>query len=620
MRYLGCKTKLLREIAELMQKKKLFNGNRTFFDAFSGTGSVGDFFKSQFKIIANDIQYYSYVMTQAKLNAYDCKFEKLGCDPFDFFNTTRKITKGFIYNNYSPAKSDRMYFSEYNAGRIDFIRQTIEQWYLFGKITEHEYYYLIGCLLESVSKVSNVAGVYGSFLKTWDPRALKDLVFIPVEQDSVQSLYEAEVYNKPLEKLINDISGDILYLDTPYTTNQYSVQYHLLETIAKYDEPVISGKGGLRNTTVTSSDFTKKGNAEIAFEYIVAKAQFKHILLSYSSDGIMSEKFIEAVLKRYGKPETFEKVKIAYKQYKNYQTADKPKHEEYLFYIEKKDCCETTYASPLNYQGGKYDLIDFIKAHLPTEPINNFIDLFGGGYNVGVNIDADQIVYNDLNTKVKELIEMFKVQNTDDLVKYITNTIKKYKLAPKLKDEYMALRDAYNKTSAALRDVRMLYVLILYGFNQQIRFNSKYECNNPVGPAGFNDLMLEKLISFCRRIKEQNVVFLSNDFSDIWSYVKENTFVYCDPPYFITLGSYNDGKRGFEGWTQTHEMKLYQFLYELDKHGVKFMLSNVLTHKGKTNTILQKWLKTNDYKMFSYNGACRGDRKEILITNYEVEQ
>lgn len=619
MRYLGCKTKLLQEIAELMQKKKLFDGNRTFFDAFSGTGVVGDFFKSQFKIIANDIQYYSYVMTQAKLNAYDCKFEKLGCDPFEFFNNTKEIIKGFIYNNYSPAKSDRMYFSEYNAGKIDFIRQTIEQWHLSGKITEHEYYYLIGCLLESVSKVSNVAGVYGSFLKTWDPRALKDLVFIPVEQDSVQSLYESEVYNKPLEKLINDISGDILYLDPPYTTNQYSVQYHLLETIAKYDAPIISGKGGLRNTTATSSDFSKKGNAEIAFEYIIAKAQFKHILLSYSSDGIMSEKFIEAVLKRYGKPKTFTKVKIAYKQYKNYQTVEKSKHEEYLFYIEKKDYCETTYASPLNYQGGKYDLIDFIKSHLPLDPISNFIDLFGGGYNVGVNVDAEQIVYNDLNDKVKELIEMFKVQNTDDLVKYILNTIKKYKLAPKLKDEYMALRNAYNKTRASLRDVRMLYVLILYGFNQQIRFNSKYECNNPVGPAGFNDLMLEKLISFCRRIKEQNIVFLHNDFQNVWDYLTENTFVYCDPPYFITLGSYNDGKRGFEGWTTEHELKLYKFLDKLNQSGVKFMLSNVITHKGKTNTILQKWLKTNNYSVYQYKGNSRGDRKEVLITNYEVE-
>jgi site-specific DNA-adenine methylase len=115
-------------------------------------------------------------------------------------------------------------------------------------------------------------------------------------------------------------------------------------------------------------------------------------------------------------------------------------------------------------------------------------------------------------------------------------------------------------------------------------------------------------------------VFLNNDFSDIWSYIKDNTFVYCDPPYFITLGSYNDGKRGFEGWTQMHETKLYQFLDELDMHGVKFMLSNVLTHKGKTNTILQNWLKSNNYKMFLYEGVSRGDRKEILVTNYEVEQ
>lgn len=620
MRYIGSKSKLLQVIEKLIQDKNLYDGCYTFFDAFSGTGCVGDYFKSKYKILANDIQYYSFVMTCAKLNQPDMKFGALGFDPFDFFNSTPKTTKGFIFHNYSTGGSERKYFSEENAQKIDFFRETIEQWYSSEKINEKEYYYLLGCLLESVSKVSNVAGVYGSFLKDWDPRALKPIRFIPTEQTSAEtSCYENEVYNQPIEKLINDVSGDILYLDPPYTNNQYSVQYHLLETIAKNDKPVITGKGGLRDTGRTASNFSRKGSAEVAFEYIIAHAQFKHIILSYSSDGLMSEKFIENVLKRYGKPETFEKRKVAYKTYQNHHTKAKDNHQEYLFYIEKRDVDKVCFASPLNYQGGKYDLIDFIKSHLPNRKLKSFVDLFGGGYNVGLNIDAEQVIYNDYNQKVKELIEMFRVTETDTLIRYIFQMVKKYGLVPKAKDAYISLRNKYNKTELTKRDPRMLYLLVLYGFNQQLRFNSSYDCNNPVGPAGFNDNILEKITSFCRKIKEQNLIMLSRDFVNVKEYIDSNTFVYCDPPYLVTLGSYNDGKRGFEGWTSEHELKLYRFLDELDNRGVKFMLSNVLSHRGRENVILQQWLESRDYHVFAYDGVCRGERKEILITNYEVE-
>lgn len=130
--------------------------------------------------------YSSYVITQAKLNTPDLKFSKLNVNPFELFNDESKKNKGFIYNNYSLGGSERMYFSEDNAGRIDFIRLKIEEWYKNNKIDNREYYYLIACLLESVSKVANVAGVYGAYLKKWDPRAVKTMKFIPVEMEKVK--------------------------------------------------------------------------------------------------------------------------------------------------------------------------------------------------------------------------------------------------------------------------------------------------------------------------------------------------------------------------------------------------------------------------------------------------
>lgn len=621
MRYIGAKTDLLPEIADFIKQQGILDDSSlTFCDAFSGTAAVGDFFKDKFKIAANDVQYYSFVIAQAKLNTPDLTFQKLGFDPFEYFNKVKDGLEGFIYNEYSDSGSGgRMYFSSENGKKIDFIRTKIEEWHDVEKINDKEYYYLIAALIESASKVANIAGIYGSYLKKWDPRAVKTMPFIHVELSDNKSLCECEVRNEAIEELICEISGDILYLDPPYTKNQYSVQYHLLETIAKYDSPTINGKGGLRNTSETASAFSRQGDVEKTFDFIIAKADFRYIVLSYSSDGIMTKKFIENTLKRYGKEETYCLKKIPYKKYRNHQTCSNNEHCEYLFFIEKKPYSKAKYASPLNYQGGKYDLVDFIKENLPNEKIDRFIDVFGGGYSVGANMEAKQIIYNDYNFMVTRLLECFKNSNTAELVRYITRTIKRYGLKPNAKAEYVKLRNKYNSIPIERRDLKMLYVLILYGFNQQIRFNSSYDYNNPVGPAGFNDIMLSKLVSFCRRIQEQNLVIHSGDFENMKEYFNENTFLYCDPPYLITLGSYNDGKRGFNGWNIEDEKRLYSFLDDANSRNIKFMLSNVLNHNGKHNVLLETWVQDNNFNIVEYKGTARKGRKEILITNYSKE-
>ncbi len=440
--------------------------------------------------------------------------------------------------------------------------------------------------------------------------------FIQVEMEKTESKFENEVYNEKIEELINDVSGDILYLDPPYTKNQYSVQYHLLETIALYDNPEIKGITGARDTSNLTSDFSKVGNVHVAFEKIIARANFKHIILSYSSDGIMSKEYIESVLKRHGKPETLVFKRIEYRRYLNSKAEDK-EHYEYLFYIEKKDS-EINYSSPLNYIGGKADMIDFFKKNAPKN-IDRFVDLFGGGFNVGINFNCEQLIYNDCNFKVRELLETFKNEDTAEIYKYIEKMIKRYKLEHGEKEPYLKIRELYNSTPIENRDPKLLYLLVLYGFQQQIRFNSSYDYNNPVGQAGFNDKLAEKLISYCRNLKEKNVSFYSKDFTSLDELINKNTFVYCDPPYLITLGSYNDGKRGFNGWNETEEIRLLKYLEKLNKKGVKFMLSNVLEHKELTNTLLIEWIKKNNFKVIEYDGKARKNRNEIIVVNYEVE-
>lgn len=619
MRYIGNKTKIISSIEELINEIKLEGKNYTFFDAFSGTATVGNYFKDKFKIIANDNLYTSYILSQAKLNTPDLKFESLEKDPFVEFNNEENKLKGFIYKNYSLGGSERMYFSANNAARIDYIRTKIEKWYKEEKINYYEYCYLIACLLESVSKVANIAGVYGAYLKKWDPRAIKPMKFLHVEMLKSNAVFENEVYNMRIEDLINDVSGDILYLDPPYTKNQYSVQYHLLETIALYDSPELKGKTGARDTSLQTSNFSKAGEVHIQFEKLIAKAKFKHIILSYSCDGIMSKEYVESVFKRYGKEETFKFIKLEYKKYLNSKTTSDGEHYEYIFYIEKKDVNLVNFSSPLNYIGGKADMIQFLKEHTPIK-YNRVVDLFGGGFNVGINLNANQIIYNDCNFMVKDLLEMFRNDETINIYKYIVNSIRKFKLEKNDKNAYLKLRGAYNSKPLEQRNLKMLYLLIMYGFQQQIRFNSSYDYNNPVGQAGFNDKILEKMISYCRNLKEKNIVFMSKDFECLDKDIDSNTFVYCDPPYLITLGSYNDGKRGFNGWNEEEEKRLLNYLTKLDKRGVKFMLSNVLEHKEKKNELLINWIKNNNYKIINYDKKARMSRKEVIIINYEVSK
>ena len=327
----------------------------------------------------------------------------------------------------------------------------------------------------------------------------------------------------------------------------------------------------------------------------------------------MSKEYIESVLKRYGKEDTYKFKKFSYKKYLNYKTEKSGEHFEYIFYIEKKQKNKVNYYSPLNYMGGKSEMMDFIKKYSPKE-INRIVDVFGGGFNVGINYDVPEIIYNDCNCKVKELIKMFKDTETLEIYKYLTSMIKKYKLEKGGKEPYIKLREIYNRPEPPIRDPKLLYLLVLYGFQQQIRFNSNLEYNNPVGQSGFNDKIFEKLVSFSREIKEKNITFMTEDFEYLERYIDDRTFFYCDPPYLITLGSYNDGKRGFNGWSEEDEYRLLHFLEEVHNRGGKFMLSNVLEHKDKTNKILKNWIKENKFKLIKYKGKSK--RKEVIIMNY----
>ena len=287
--------------------------------------------------------------------------------------------------------------------------------------------------------------------------------------------------------------------------------------------------------------------------------------------------------------------------------------------------------SPLNYVGGKYKILNQIIPKFPKQ-INTFIDLFGGGFNVGINVDANTVVYNDVIEPLCELMNYFSLNNPDKVIKKIENNIRQNNLNKENNDAFLNLRNKYNHYLYENEEEKIIdfYTLVLYSFNYQIRFNQSMKYNTPFGKnrSSYNPSIKKNLEKFVNKINKINVKFSKQKFIDFdFSNLGEDDFVYCDPPYLITTGSYNDGNRGIKDWTVDDEKKLLTILDDLNDKGVKFALSNVLIANDKKNDILNKkkkkytvYIIKNTFNNSNYRRKKKNDTIEVLITNYEEEQ
>ncbi len=274
--------------------------------------------------------------------------------------------------------------------------------------------------------------------------------------------------------------------------------------------------------------------------------------------------------------------------------------------------------SPMNYIGNKYRLLDQIIPLLPSS--ERYVDLFSGGLDVAINHKATTVYCNDINYHLIEIYEAFQKIEYDELVARIEFTIKEYGLSKTNSVAYKNFRDYYNNSK---KDPLDLYILMNYGFNYQLRFNSKHEFNNSFGKnrSSFNESIKARLLPFISRIKSYH--FSSLDFRNFdFSILKKGDLIYCDPPYTISIGSYNDGKRGFNGWQTQDDLALIEILDDLSRHGIRFALSNVLSHKGKVNDVLIDWSSkytvhelNSNYNNSSYHLTEKSETKEVLITN-----
>ena len=313
MNYIGSKRRLLSFIYQSINNT--WKGKRgTFCDLFAGTGVVAEKFKREgWRVEANDLQYYSVVrLHHILLNNSEPQFKNLPENIFSGSGRKEELLAylnrlkgkdGFIYQNFCPGGTknkeyQRQYFSDNNGRRCDAIRQQIEAWRQNGLLEEGEYYYLLASLLEAVDARANTASVYGAFLKSFKKSALEDLdlVGLPI----VPGAKGNRVYQEEANDLLKKTSGDVLYLDPPYNQRQYGANYHLLETIARYDYPELRGKTGLRDWSDQRSPWCSKSTVTDAFQELLQRAQYSVIALSYNDEGLMSFGEIKKLMSHFG--------------------------------------------------------------------------------------------------------------------------------------------------------------------------------------------------------------------------------------------------------------------------------------------------------------------------------
>jgi adenine-specific DNA-methyltransferase len=351
MNYIGSKLRLL-DFLEKSIKEVVGDGEHCICDLFAGTGTVGIHFKKLgYQVTSNDLQYYSYIINKHYIQNNEVfKFENLLDEIVDLNNVEEgkqinavcdylsnlPLVGGFIYNNYATGgtinqEHVRLYFSDENAKICDTIRIKIEEWKNNGKINDGEFTYLLACLLNATDQKANTASVYGAFLKSFKKSALEKIKIKPLE--IVINNYNNEVYNMDANELVKQLTCDILYLDPPYNNRVYGDNYHILETIAKYDNPEITGKTGNRKEK-TPSDYSKKTQVRKAFTEMIDNCNTKYIFLSYNNEGLLSMDEIKDILSKKGEYGVFIRAYQRYKSDKdenrNHKVIDTYEHLHYV--------------------------------------------------------------------------------------------------------------------------------------------------------------------------------------------------------------------------------------------------------------------------------------------------
>lgn len=316
MNYIWSKLSLLKFLEESIWKV-VKEKDYQFSDLFAGTGIVWRYFKQRgHRIIANDLQYYSYILNRHYIwNHKELEFKWLLKEINNLEKTKKSERKNivcdyldkipwkkwFIYKNYclwwtKNSEFQRQYFSDENWQKCDAIREQIEERKNNKVINDNEYYFLLATLIEAIDKVANTASVYGAFLKQLKKTAQKELNLKPAEL--ILNDNEHDIFNEDINSLIKNTNHDVVYLDPPYNHRQYSWNYHILETIAKNDKPKIKGKTWMRDCSNQKSLYCSRNGVKKAYDELISNITAKYIFLSYNDEWLMSLDDIKEIMSK----------------------------------------------------------------------------------------------------------------------------------------------------------------------------------------------------------------------------------------------------------------------------------------------------------------------------------
>ena len=343
LNYIGSKFQLLEWITTNMKEKTGWASfaNKRIADLFAGTGVVSyNFRKNKALVISNDAELYSSIIT----HAFTCSTYTEPCKKIiselckDIEDNKHSNTVGFITTHYSPHNlNERKFFTVENAKRIDYIRDKLEL--LKNNISNNDYKFILASILLSADAVSNVPAVYGCYLKNFKAKAIKNLVLTPIHTNTNIAIEGSIAYNSDVLNInfIKSFESDLVYLDPPYNSRQYSKNYFPLNIIAKtptnlLSEAPLKGKTGIPVDCFMSS-FCKKGDiVENAFDLLFRELKTKWIFLSYNSESIITKEKIIEIMQPYGDVSVIER---EYKRFKSFEYNKDINIKEYLFCLKK---------------------------------------------------------------------------------------------------------------------------------------------------------------------------------------------------------------------------------------------------------------------------------------------
>jgi adenine-specific DNA-methyltransferase len=323
-RYIGGKSLLLTEIFNAIP-----DGLRkgTFCDLFAGTGIVGSSAFIHFDdVILNDLLYSNEIIYRGFFGAGTFSKKRLEM----FHQDMLKRISLPIRENYFSRNFGRKYFSDSAAKAIGLIRESIESnSYQFNK---REKSIALASLIYSSDRIANTVGHYEAYRKT--ESHFKEFEFRLIEPSR---LLKAEIYRKDANQLAREIKTDVVYIDPPYNSRQYSRFYHVLETLAKWDKPELEGVA-LKPPTENSSEYCKAGAVD-AFDELINSIKSSLIIVSYnntysskssSSKNKITLRQIDSIMKSKGK------TKIRRVPHKHFSAGNTnfENHLEYIFITE----------------------------------------------------------------------------------------------------------------------------------------------------------------------------------------------------------------------------------------------------------------------------------------------